>query len=158
MLCDLLFCQPFTRSFRICRDVLFPAPAKPAPVNPRGRAPDQLVGMRKNFFPLGYANEKLGKSALERGDMQGRVLRSTSARAQSPRLLPNHGFDLREWNLSSAAPAASSADEAARKAAKREKKEAKKRAAESAGVAETPSKKQRTEGEKKKKSKDKSVQ
>jgi len=172
--------KPFTRSFRICRDVLFPAPPKSVPVNPRGRAPDQLKDMRKNFFPLGFMEEGLAKQATKdevkasakgkaSSDFQGRVLRSTSARAQSPRLLPKHGFDVRELSLGAAAvPAAggasaasAAAEEAARKAAKAAKKEAKKRAAEGAGADAPPAaKKARTgdapeDGKKKKKSKDK---
>jgi hypothetical protein len=165
--------KPFTRSFRICRDVLFPALPKSAPINPRGRAPDQLKSMRKNFFPLGYTEETMSKSRAKdelkgrtNTDFQGRVLRSTSSRPQSPRLLPKHGFDVRELALgasaAAAAPAAAAAsggDDAARKAAKAAKKEAKKRAAE-AGDEEPPAAKKarhaadaQEEGKKKKEKK-----
>jgi type IV secretory pathway VirB10-like protein len=150
--------KPFTRCFRICRDITFPAPPKPIPVNPRGRAPEQLEGMVKNFFPVGFLNESL-KDELKRDDRQGRILRSTSARPASPRVLPLHGFDINEWRPKAKAASSKSSSasdaEAARKRAKKEKK----RAAESAGVEanQAASKKQKSgqdeQGEKKKKSK-----
>ena len=150
--------KPFTRSFRICRDILFPAPAnRPIPINPLGRAPRQLQDMRKNFLPVGFMHESFGKKELEGGDKQGRVLRSGSARPSSPRLLPKHGFDLGEWRPKTKAAAgggasagSSAAEEAARKAAKKEKKEAKRRAEalaatpSAAAAAESSNKKQRT--------------
>lgn len=126
--------RPFTRCFRVCREVTFPAPPKPVPVNPRGRAPEQLKEVKKNFHPIGYINEKL-TAELQRGDRQGRVLRSTSARPGSPRLLPLHGFDLAEW-----APAVKEEKKSSKKGEKKEKKE-KKRSAEAEAAEEGPKKK-----------------
>jgi hypothetical protein len=146
--------KPFTRCFRICRDVTFPAPPKPIPVNPLGRAPRQLAAMKKNFFPVGYISEAL-KKEWKSDERQGKILRSTSARPASPRVLPLHGFDLAEWRpalaakqepKSSAAAGGSKAKkssatpmdvddgDAAEAARKKAKKEAKKRAAEQGDV------------------------
>lgn len=152
--------KPFARCFRICRDVTFPAPPKPIPVNPLGRAPRQLEAMRKNFFPIGFLNEKLTKE-WNSDERQGRVLRSTSARPQSPRLFPLHGFDLAEWRPAASSSTkkekASSAKSSKKKsspdamevddteeARKKAKKEAKKRAAAELDGGEKATKKQKS--------------
>lgn len=94
---QLVLGKPFTRCFRICREVVFPAPPKPMPLNPRGRAPTQLEITQKNFLPIGYAGEGVKDELAATADRQGRQLRATSARPESPRLLPQHGFALHEW-------------------------------------------------------------
>jgi len=143
--------KPFTRSFRICRDITFPAPPKPMPLNRRGRAPQPLTTIHKTFLPIGYMNESLSVSEREQEDRQGRIIRPTSSRPASPRLLPNHGFDINEWG-GAVGPLA---DKNEAKKAKKEKK----RTAQHAGEEEHASKKHKKEsehGEKKKKKESKS--